>query len=187
MLWKTSADYGRIVSPRSAYQKMMAQEGDTSPYLTELELETKFSDSKTGVLLIMLQYFLKREIRETNKTVFKDKGKERLGQRACETLWTIMDWCLLAPLEPQVDPWYLDRGDDPLLEKGRLNTACFLISEPPCSLQPTSQSTNSSPEGVWWICSVLIFHSAHRKSPLLNRYCHQNKKWALPENQEKLF
>lgn len=67
MLWETWADYGRIVSPHSAYQKMMAWEGNTSPYLAELELETKFSDSKTSVLLIMLQYFLEREIRETKQ------------------------------------------------------------------------------------------------------------------------
>lgn len=46
---------------------MMAWEGNTSPYLAELELETKFSDSKTSVLLIMLQYFLEREIRETKQ------------------------------------------------------------------------------------------------------------------------
>lgn len=67
MLRRIWADYGRIVSPRSAYQKMMAWEGNTSPYLAELELETKFSDSKTSVLLIMLQYFLEREIRETKQ------------------------------------------------------------------------------------------------------------------------
>lgn len=33
----------------------------------------------------------------------------------------------------------------------------------------------------------LIFHSAHKKSLLLNRCYHQNKKWVLPRNLEKLF
>lgn len=73
-----------------------------SPYLAELELETKFSDSKTCVLL-MLQCFPEKEITETSKMGFKCKGKKRLVQCACETLCTIMDWCQLAPLEPQVD------------------------------------------------------------------------------------
>lgn len=109
---------------------MTAQESNTSPYLAELELETKFSDYKINVLLIMLQCFLESEIRETNKTVFKGKGKERLVQRACETLCTIMEWGLLAPLEPQVDLQNLDREDHHLLGMARPNIACLLISEP---------------------------------------------------------
>lgn len=61
----------------------MTQEGSMSLYLAELELETKFSDSKTCVLLIMLQCFPEREIPETNKMGFKCKGMERLVQCAC--------------------------------------------------------------------------------------------------------
>lgn len=33
--------------------------------------------------------------------------KERIAWRACKTLCTIMDWHLLAPLEPPVGPWCL--------------------------------------------------------------------------------
>lgn len=65
----------------------------------------------------MLQCFPEREITETNKMGFKCEGTKRLIQCACKTHCAIMDWYLLAPLEPQVicDAW---TGKTPCLGHG---------------------------------------------------------------------